>query len=328
MIFMKYYPPAEIEKSLIDRLFDPVKDFLSEHKGLAVAGLTTLALVGGITIGSILSRPVKQIQSTQPPVVIERILVQTPTPPEMISTLPPSPTPTYTLTTTYTPTLTYTPTSSPTLTPPPTNTQTPTLTYTPTPHPTNTPLPKPTNTPTPHVIREYPEKDAQGNVWWVNQWSDGRYTKDIVATPTYTPISRPTHTPLPPSPTNIPTATPIPFQPPNPPSNVSVEGGTAYNCSGNIPCRCLRVTWKDNSNNEDAFHIRVAVPDFSQEGNASRNEQSWETGVPFHCGKTYSLNITVWAFKWTKYHKETEEWDSLFSDPATLYLPSYIVPDC
>jgi len=36
---------------------------------------------------------------------------------------------------------------------------------------------KTSRTPTPHLVREYPQREADGSVVLVQQWSDGRYTK-------------------------------------------------------------------------------------------------------------------------------------------------------
>lgn len=45
-----------------------------------------------------------------------------------------------------------------------------------------TPVP-PTSTPTPYVIKEYPERRADGSVWVVRQWSTGRYEDVRQASP-------------------------------------------------------------------------------------------------------------------------------------------------
>lgn len=75
----------------------------------------------------------------------------------------------------------------------------------PTEPPKATPIPL-TSTPTAFVQRTYWERRADGNLYHVEQWSDGRFTTigEMTATP-----APPTLTPIPPTPTVIPpTATP------------------------------------------------------------------------------------------------------------------------
>lgn len=93
----------------------------------------------------------------------------------------------------------------------PTATPIPTFrpTATPVPIPTTTPTPRPTSTatPTPYSIREYPERQADGSVALVQQWSNGRFTKRVVqAAGTPTPTRRPAPPPAPP-PTPVPSPT-------------------------------------------------------------------------------------------------------------------------
>ena len=49
------------------------------------------------------------------------------------------------------------------------------------PRPTDVPRPRPS--PTPYVVREYPQRDSDGSVWMIRQWSDGRYTKGAMVSP-------------------------------------------------------------------------------------------------------------------------------------------------
>lgn len=82
------------------------------------------------------------------------------------------------------------PTSTPTVLPTdtPTSTPVPIPTDTPPPLPTATRVPQPTATPfpptaTPYIVRSYPERQADGSTAEVFEWSNGRFTKQLITTP-------------------------------------------------------------------------------------------------------------------------------------------------
>jgi len=70
--------------------------------------------------------------------------------------------------------------------------------------PTDTPVPTSTPTPTTDplsVVREYPEREADGSVWEIFQLANGQYQREIriVAPATPIPATRPPATPLEPN---------------------------------------------------------------------------------------------------------------------------------
>lgn len=130
----------------------------------------------------------------------------TPTPtPTLTSSVTPTPTITNTPTTTVSPTLTSTPTVTPTITETPTSTPTPTITDSPTPTPTVTDSPTPTPSVTPTVTNTPSNTVTQTP----SNTPSSTVTPTVTNTPSNTPSVTPTITTTPTN-TNTPTRTPTP----------------------------------------------------------------------------------------------------------------------
>jgi outer membrane biosynthesis protein TonB len=161
--------------------------------------------------------------------------------------------------------LTPAPTPAPTATPVPSATPTPRPTPKPTPKPTSTPTPGTTGTPTPTA------------------------KPTVSPTPTAKPTVTPTPTPKPtatPTPRPTATPTPAPVGIPAPPTNLAAVATSTTS---------VKLTWKDNSSNEDSFVIEAfdaAGKEFYKEP-ASANATSYTLSNILTPATEYQFLVTA-----------------------------------
>jgi hypothetical protein len=191
-----------------------------------------------------------------------------------------------------------TPATEPTITPAPQTTLAPTFVATrvvtllpptppqatppPVPSPTNTPIAPPTSTPTPTPIR-----------------------------PTSTPTATPTRT-LTPTPTRTFTPTRTPTRTPTPPRAPS-------NFNATLSQGKVKVTWQDNSNNEEGFHIYYQaittgpLSSFRRVKSVKANDTSEELEGFTTCSMTYTFMVRAYIGESESANSNT---DSVKTEPC------------